>query len=129
MEGKIISKKCEGCGKRYKLSYYHRKIRKFCSDACCHAYRIGERHPTWIENPNKHAVHEWLKRWKIRPDYCESCGKENCVLDWANVDHKYKRVLDDYICMCRSCHRKYDWNEEKTKKAVQNLVWYNKRIK
>lgn len=32
---------------------------------------------------------------------------------WANIDHKYRRLLDDYISMCVSCHRQYDKNNNK----------------
>lgn len=27
---------------------------------------------------------------------------------WANKDHKYRRVLEDYMRLCASCHQKYD---------------------
>lgn len=125
--GKIIKKTCVGCGIEYELGSYHRKYRKYCSHGCSIKNHTGNKHPFWKENTySKHAVHNWVKRWKVKPSFCEVCGTINVVLDWANRDGLYKRILDDYICMCRSCHRKYDMTPEKKQKAIQNLPWYKK---
>ncbi|HDO20197.1 MAG TPA: hypothetical protein ENG81_01560 [Candidatus Bathyarchaeota archaeon] len=69
-----------------------------------------EKSPQWRgDNAGMAAMHDWVKRWKGRPNHCEMCGITTAKrYDWANVDHTYKRVLDDYIRMCVSCHRKYD---------------------
>ena len=29
-------------------------------------------------------------------------------IHWANIDHKYRRNLDDWIGLCAKCHRRYD---------------------
>jgi len=52
--------------------------------------------------------HAWVIRNKEKPESCEHCGIREKKLDWANKDHKYKRNLNDYMALCRSCHRKYD---------------------
>jgi hypothetical protein len=55
------------------------------------------------------AIHSWVKRWKGKPSHCEMCGKkEKRAYQWANIDHKYRRVLEDYISLCVPCHRIYD---------------------
>lgn len=55
------------------------------------------------------AIHLWISRWKGKPKICEVCGTIKAKkYEWANIDHKYRRVLEDYIRMCSSCHRKYD---------------------
>ena len=55
------------------------------------------------------AIHQWVVREKGNPNKCEHCGTEEAKrFDWANIDHKYKRDLDDYIRLCVKCHRKYD---------------------
>jgi len=55
------------------------------------------------------AVHQWIVREKGRPKKCEMCGTtEKNRYDWANKDHKYARKLEDYMCLCVKCHRKYD---------------------
>ena len=61
------------------------------------------------------GLHQWVKRWKGQAAYCENCGKEGkkgmggkWSIQWANIDHKYKRILIDYIGLCQSCHMAYD---------------------
>lgn len=57
------------------------------------------------------GVHVWVVRYKGRPNICSKCGvtKLNArAMHWANIDHKYRRVLDDYIRLCVKCHYEYD---------------------
>lgn len=71
-----------------------------------------------LENPPKNwkgnfagksAIHRWVDLWKGKPKVCSQCGTETAKkYEWTNIDHKYRRVLDDYIRLCTSCHRKYD---------------------
>lgn len=70
----------------------------------------GEKHFAWKgENASYRAVHSWISKWKGKPKMCEMCGTiKNITYHWANIDHKYRRVLDDYIRLCVKCHRKYD---------------------
>lgn len=72
----------------------------------------GENNSTWRgDNCGYSGVHKWVIRWKGSPSMCEYCGIKggsSRKYHWANVDHKYRRVLDDYIRMCCSCHSKYD---------------------
>ena len=54
------------------------------------------------------ALHKWVRKWKGKPTVCESCGRTDCRIEWANSDHKYRRVLDDYIALCVPCHFVFD---------------------
>ena len=57
------------------------------------------------------TLHNWVKSQKGLPQICSHCGKnrkEVTTMDWANIDHRYQENLNDYIPLCRSCHRKYD---------------------
>lgn len=61
------------------------------------------------------AIHVWVASKKGKPTKCEKCGvtdlkKRNGYrgIEWANVDHKYRRVIDDYIALCNKCHTNYD---------------------
>ena len=84
--------------------------------------RKGVKSYNWKGNNASYCtIHCWLKRWKIKSNHCEN---PNCIyprkdrrgnlmikpsrLEWANVDHKYKRKLEDYILLCTPCHRNYD---------------------
>jgi len=67
--------------------------------------------PPLKENAGKRAIHNWVGQWKGKPDTCEKCGKSGLSgvqINWANIDHKYRRVLDDYIRLCSKCHGEYD---------------------
>lgn len=61
------------------------------------------------ENASLKAIHQWVYRWRGRPEKCEICLTTKAKkFEWANKDHKYKRVFGDYIRMCTSCHRRFD---------------------
>lgn len=72
----------------------------------------GEKNWQWKgQNANLSAIHLWVRKWKGTPDTCENCGKSGFTgrkINWANIDHKYRRVLEDYIRLCTKCHGKYD---------------------
>lgn len=70
---------------------------------------IGKNNWNWKgENAGYNTIHTWVRRWKGKPDYCQLCGTIKKRYTWANIDHKYRRNLDDYISLCYSCHRYYD---------------------
>lgn len=57
------------------------------------------------------SIHNWVRRWKGIAFMCQNCGTKRttkCSIQWANLDHKYKRVLGDYIALCVKCHRLFD---------------------
>jgi len=56
------------------------------------------------------AIHKWIQKYKGKAKQCQHCGKIGIghQIHWANVDHKYRRVLSDYIALCALCHKKYD---------------------
>ena len=79
--------------------------------------KIGVGNKNWLwkgEGVSYAGMHKWVTQWKGSPKYCENCGvlgKKNgkvWSIHWANIDHKYRRVLDDYIALCVKCHRGYD---------------------
>ena len=79
-------------------------------------FKKENKHRGWKgDKAGKIAMHGWIVRHKGRPKICEHCGKKGKLingrwnLDWANKDHTYKRKLDEYLSLCRSCHEKYDY--------------------
>lgn len=70
----------------------------------------GENSGMWKgDNVGNGALHDWVRRHKGTPNKCEMCGTaEKRKYHWANIDHKYRRVLGDYIRLCVPCHREYD---------------------
>ena len=70
---------------------------------------VGARHPNWKGDAAKYAaLHAWVRRHKGTPDRCEACGAQGQRHHWANVDHCYRRVLEDYRRLCSACHYTYD---------------------
>lgn len=63
-------------------------------------------------------IHYWMRKNFPR----EKCEGLNCTglgsrLEWALVTgKKYEKVRENFICLCPSCHRKYDMTEETRKK-------------
>ena len=69
-----------------------------------------EAHFQWKgENAGYVSKHKWVSKHKGKPSLCEHCGTTEAKrFEWANVSGEYKRELDDYIRLCKSCHNKYD---------------------
>lgn len=61
------------------------------------------------ENAKKMTKHAWVrnKRGKAKEYTCVICNERRAE-DWSNIDHQYRRVLEDYRPLCRKCHYKYD---------------------
>ena len=74
--------------------------------------KVGEKNYAWkAEKVAYNTLHNWVIYWKGNPDTCEMCGNSGFgshQIHWANIDHKYRRVLDDYIRLCVGCHNEYD---------------------
>lgn len=81
-------------------------------------YWRGKTRPTGEESCNWKgedilygSMHDWVRSWKGVPTTCEGCGKtgfKRSQIHWANKDHKYRKILDDYIRLCAKCHWSYD---------------------
>ena len=54
------------------------------------------------------ALHNWIEYNKSKPEFCEEC-KKNKHYDLANISGKYKRDINDFEWLCRSCHMKKDY--------------------
>ena len=108
-------KKCIICGKD--LPHQKNKSNKvyeaqrFCSNQCIGKYRSGENNNKWLgDEVGYDGVHRWVQSKKGKATKCEHCGRtDKKKYEWCNIDHTYKRVLEDYIQLCTSCHRKWDY--------------------
>jgi len=71
------------------------------------------------------GVHKWIKERKIKPEFCELCGKRKSQ-DLANISGEYTYDINDYRYLCRICHMKSDgrywtWNRKK-KNSKRKLI-------
>ena len=66
--------------------------------------RQEKSNPNWKGNKVGYSgLHAWVKRRKPKPKRCEKCQKKK-PLDLANISQEYKRDLNDWEWLCRSCH-------------------------
>lgn len=72
---------------------------------------LGENHFAWKGNKAGYrSIHTWIQNKLGKAIKCKYCGKESNghKIHWANINHKYKRELTDWISLCASCHGKHD---------------------
>jgi len=126
------TKKCLQCGKDFRAIHdqngrfggkrFYKQ--KYCSIKCKEkAWKIkirptivlppplrNEQKPFWKgEDAGYSAKHLWIKRLKGTPRICDHChSKKKRKYEWCNVDHKYRRDVEDWMRLCTSCHRTYD---------------------
>lgn len=105
--------RCEQC----KIYFSRRKkVRRFCTLKCFYKFNRKEKHSRWKSDPNYSTSHAWIKKQYGCPNLCEgkNCTRESNKYDWALKHDKVpSRNRKDYFRLCRSCHMKYDFNEQK----------------
>lgn len=83
-----------------------------------------ENHHLWKGKLVGYSVlHRWVQKHLGVATICSTCFRTSnkTRLEWANLSGKYKRELDDWLPMCRSCHMKFD--------DVSKKVWNTRRKK
>jgi len=56
------------------------------------------------------GIHARIEKQLGIPKYCEHCKRtDKNKYEWANKDHKYSLAIQDWMRLCTSCHRKYDY--------------------
>lgn len=123
--GKMIdlrSKNCRSCAVKIVMKKrpksVNEKIRKTLIRIGARppvTHRTDEKNPAWKYGCYDY-IHDWIVRVAGKPDTCEHChlkSKNNHKIQWANRDHKYRRVREDWLRLCASCHKKYDINLKK----------------
>ena len=63
------------------------------------------------------ARHWWVRMVLGEPKQCAECGEKEKRIEYANIDHKYKKDISDYIPLCCHCHRLYDYNNHLSNKG------------
>jgi len=81
----------------------------------------GKDHWRYSENPTVSAVHRWINKWYGRATKCESKKHDHSQpvkkFDWALIHgKKYEKNRWNFKQLCRSCHTKYDFTDERRKK-------------
>lgn len=64
------------------------------------------------ESVGYNGLHKWIERKLGKPKYCAYCQITTAKkFEWANISRTYKRDLSDWIRLCTSCHRLYDYGK------------------
>lgn len=58
------------------------------------------------------SIHYWIKKRKPKSDICEICKKKK-ITELANKSGNYLKDINDYMWLCKICHRKYDLGKNK----------------
>ena len=75
------------------------------SKHCIKCY-VNKYNPMWKgDKVGIYALHEWIRKYKPKPEFCEEC-KIKPPYDVANISQQYKRDINDFRWLCRSCHMK-----------------------
>lgn len=71
-------------------------------------HKRGKEHHAWKETGLGYTnTHKWINKVKPRTGICEICGLKRKT-EYSNVDHKYRRVIKDYMELCKKCHNKWE---------------------
>ena|SRR3990167_960631 len=121
--GKFCSRKCYGIYKKGKPSWNSGiKTGIIPKTVFKKGENIGIKNIKWKgEKAGYLAIHTWVKRHIKFFDKCSVCGKKSKKIELANIDHKYKRDIKDFIHMCTSCHRKHDFRKGLTKYCLNKF--------
>ena len=70
----------------------------------------GDKNIHWKgDNVGYRALHDWVYRYKGKPNRCSKCGTTTARnFEWANISGLYKRELNAWTRLCRSCHVRQD---------------------
>jgi len=105
---KAICRQAIRCRRCSKLGHTLSKISK----EKISKHHEGKGNPNWKgEKITYKGIHTWVKRNFPELAECEICSSQTRKLEWANKDHKYSRKREDWLCLCRSCHMKYDYKK------------------
>ena len=78
----------------------------------CKLVKMDSKNPKWKgDKVGYNALHSWISRKLGKALKCQFCGKKKTTphsVQWANINHSYKRNFTDWIPLCVPCHRKYD---------------------
>jgi hypothetical protein len=99
---------CIVCGNEFMCRWG--KPNKYCCHGCYWKdmrNRRGEDTSAWKGRRDYMAVHKWISKNWIKTK-CEFCGDNTNKLQWANISGEYYRTEGDWLCLCQSCHMRWD---------------------
>lgn len=101
---------------KYCSKHYERKRNwgTFYADSNYQKHKIENLIPTpdFVDVGDRYylTVHAWVNRRYGKAKKCESkrCLNISQKYEWANINKKYTRNIDEWKQLCISCHRRFD---------------------
>ena len=123
---KELDKYCEYCGNKLERKRFNGRLedftvfsnRKYCNRECMKKdyLKIGDNHTQTYSNA--HTTARKINELILHKEVCELCGNDT-NLDIHHIDGNWQNNnLDNLMCLCRSCHTKYERNKDK---EINNL--------
>ncbi len=128
---------CPDCKKQRTISRVHymenmrRKNNNRCGD--CKYYKKGETNSgsfkkgtipwnkgIFKKDADYFQIHKWIRRNYGNADHCQNinCENDSIFFDWAKLPNaQYDHNIENYIQLCRKCHRLMDVKKEKIEYA------------
>lgn len=94
----------------------------------------NESHPQWKgDEVGIPGIHTWLRVNFGRPNKCEqkNCEGKSSRFEWAKLrDKEYERKRENFWMLCVSCHKKYDYSDERKRKLSNSLkkAWKKRKL-
>lgn len=104
-------------GKRYSPKTEFKKGRRSWNTGIRQLQTTNEKHPLWKgDSVGYVGLHYWVRRKLGNASRCARADS-TCkgMFEWCNLDGEYTRDLDTWESMCRSHHRRYDYQNKKVK--------------
>ena len=103
LEKSIKDKACPDCGKMIMRQSSH----------CRGCAQKEDRGPRYSASTKYSALHYWVRKKLGNPKKCFNCGStDSRCYNWHNINYLYKRNVEDWIYLCRSCHMKLNRNRK-----------------
>lgn len=126
---KELDRYCEYCGNKLERKRFNGRLedftvfknRKYCNRECMKRdyLKIGEHNQSYS---NAHTTARKINELILHKEVCELCGSDT-NLDIHHIDGNWQNNnLDNLMCLCRSCHTKYERNKDKTELRIRKLT-------
>ena len=126
---KELDRYCEYCGAKLERKRFNGRLedftvfsnRKYCNRECMQKgfLKIGEHEQSFS---NAHTTARKINELILHKDFCEICGGTQ-NLDIHHIDGNWQNNnLDNLMCLCRSCHTKYELNKNKCELRIRKLT-------
>lgn len=107
------------CGRRTIVGGYRLRSRKTRSCGCLIRESAGKRKgkasPSWRgDSVSYGGIHVWVRKHFTKSGVCVHCKNKNNLsgkTEWANVKDYNRLDRKDWLELCRSCHKIFDFNK------------------